>query len=59
MQKVISKQNKKVAVGYIRVSTDDQADQGISLDYQEEQCRKVAKEDGYENVLIIRDEGRS
>ncbi len=53
--------NSKVAVGYCRVSTDDQADQGISLDYQEEQCKKAAEKDGYNDneVLIIRDEGKS
>lgn len=50
---------EKIAVGYCRVSTDDQADNGLSLDYQEKQCKKSAKEDGYEKVTIIRDEGKS
>lgn len=51
--------NLKVAVGYCRVSTDDQADQGLSLDYQEEICKKAAKDDGFVEIKIIRDEGRS
>ena len=51
--------NANVAVGYCRVSTDDQADNGLSLDYQEAQCKKAALNDGYKDVLIIRDEGRS
>lgn len=53
------KENKKVAVGYCRVSTDEQAVKGLSLDYQEEQCRNAAKRDGYTEVLIIKDEGKS
>lgn len=51
--------NMNVAVGYCRVSTDDQADNGLSLDYQEAQCRKAALNDGYTEVIIIRDEGKS
>lgn len=51
-------ENKKVAVGYCRVSTDEQVN-GISLDYQEERCRKAAKEDGYTEVMIIKDEGKT
>jgi len=50
---------EKNAVGYCRVSTDDQADNGLSLDYQEKQCKKSAKEDGYDKVTIIKDEGKS
>lgn len=52
-------ENAKVAVGYCRVSTDEQADNGLSLDYQEEQCRNAAQRDGYTEILIIRDEGKS
>jgi len=52
-------ENKKVAVGYCRVSTDDQAENGLSLDVQEENCRKTAKNDGYIEIIIIRDEGKS
>jgi site-specific DNA recombinase len=51
--------NKNVAVGYCRVSSDEQADKGISLDYQDEQCRSAAEHDGYTEVLIIKDEGKT
>lgn len=51
--------NKKVAVGYCRVSTDEQADNGLSLDYQEAQCTKAAQSDGYTEIIIKRDEGKS
>lgn len=63
MQKTQDKhvKNQQLAVGYCRVSTDDQADNGLSLDYQEDQCKQAAKRDGYleSEVLIIRDEGKS
>jgi len=52
-------ENKKVAVGYCRVSTDEQADKGISLDYQEEQCKNAAQRDGYTEIMIIKDEGKT
>lgn len=51
--------NNNMAVGYCRVSTEDQADNGISLEYQEEQCRKASINDGYKEILIIKDEGKS
>jgi site-specific DNA recombinase len=53
--------NKHMAVGYCRVSTDDQADVGLSLDYQEEQCRNTAIREGYldSEIIIVRDEGKS
>ncbi len=49
--------NNNVAIGYIRVSTEDQADNGISLDYQETQCKKAALQDGYKKIIIVKDEG--
>jgi site-specific DNA recombinase len=52
-------ENKNIAIGYCRVSTDDQADSGISLDYQEEQCRNTANKDGFSRIKILRDEGKS
>lgn len=51
--------NNKQALGYCRVSTEDQAEDGLSLDYQEQQCRKHASRDGYDQIIIIRDEGKS
>ena len=51
--------NKKLAIGYCRVSTEEQANHGLSLDVQEENCRMAINNDGYELLKIIRDEGRS
>jgi site-specific DNA recombinase len=46
-------------VGYVRVSTDEQASTGVSLDAQEDRIRAfcIAKE--WELVSVVRDEGRS
>jgi len=49
----------KKAVIYCRVSTEEQANQGISLDAQENTCRKKAKEMGFKSIKIIKDEGKS
>ncbi len=42
---------------YIRVSTDEQVREGVSLDMQEERCREVARAAGATDVTIYRDEG--
>jgi len=47
------------AVGYIRVSTEDQASEGISLDNQEAKIRAYASINDFELVDVIRDEGAS
>lgn len=47
------------AIGYIRVSTEDQAREGISLDNQESKVRAYADLHGIELVEVIRDEGIS
>jgi DNA invertase Pin-like site-specific DNA recombinase len=47
------------AVGYVRVSTDDQADSGLSLEHQEARIRAYAAANGLELVGIVRDEGVS
>lgn len=44
---------------YCRVSTDEQADKGLSLDTQERLCRDFAGRNGYKVAGIYRDEGRS
>ncbi len=49
----------KKAVGYIRVSTDEQAREGISLAMQEAKIRLYAQTYELELVEIIRDEGLS
>lgn len=49
---------KKVII-YCRVSTEEQAKSGISLDAQEHTCRKAAETAGYSTIEVIRDEGKS
>jgi DNA invertase Pin-like site-specific DNA recombinase len=46
-------------VGYVRVSTDKQADQGVSLDAQAEKIRAMAVVQGAEMLDIIVDGGES
>ena len=45
------------AVGYIRVSTEDQAKEGISLDHQEAKVKAYASINDLELLKIVRDEG--
>lgn len=47
------------AVIYVRVSTEEQAQHGYSLDAQEELCRKKATELGVDEVYLYREEGVS
>jgi len=49
----------KKALIYCRVSTEEQAKKGYSLDAQENFCRKFAEENGYKVVEVYRDEGKS
>lgn len=49
---------KKIIV-YCRVSTEEQAKSGISLDAQEHTCKKAAEIAGYSSIEVIRDEGKS
>lgn len=46
-------------VGYLRVSTDRQAEEGFGLDVQEQKVRGWAKAEGHKLVAIYRDEGIS
>ena len=50
---------KPLAAIYVRVSTQDQAQHGFSLDAQEESLQNYAKALGYEIHKIYRDEGKS
>jgi site-specific DNA recombinase len=50
---------KPLAAIYVRVSTQDQAQHGFSLDAQEESLENYAKALGYEIFKIYRDEGKS
>jgi site-specific DNA recombinase len=47
------------AVGYVRVSSDEQADSGLSLEHQETRIRHYSASAGLELVGIIRDEAVS
>ncbi len=47
------------AIGYVRVSTEDQAREGVSLDVQAARIRAYCEAKGWPLVDIIRDEGRS
>ncbi|MBA7491475.1 hypothetical protein ES702_02021 [subsurface metagenome] len=47
------------AVGYIRVSTEEQVREGISLEVQEDKVKKYADLHNLRLTEIIRDEGRS
>ena len=47
------------AVGYIRVSTDEQVREGLSLGTQEQRIRAYATSQGWELVNLYREEGES
>ena len=47
------------AAVYLRVSTDTQAEHGVSLDVQEAECRARAAELGADSVTVYRDDGIS
>src|SRR5262249_56997016 len=47
------------AIGYARVSTDKQADRGVSLDAQQEKIRAMAVVHGAELLDILVDGGES
>lgn len=51
--------NKPLAAVYVRVSTEEQARQGISLRAQEEALQNYAKALGYDILRIYKDEGKS
>ena len=51
--------NNQRAVGYIRVSSDDQAREGLSLEAQERKIRAYCDLKGLELVTIFKDEGIS
>ena len=56
----MNNQNKtKLAVIYCRVSTEEQAKKGLSLDVQENTCKKELEKEGYSLLKVIKDEGKS
>jgi len=57
--KDMSNDKPKLAAVYCRVSTSDQADNGLSIESQEAVCSERAVKDGYKILEVIKDEGRS
>jgi hypothetical protein len=51
--------NTDTAVIYCRVSTNDQANEGHSLDTQQQRLTAEANRLGYSNVIVLADEARS
>jgi site-specific DNA recombinase len=49
----------KKAIGYVRVSTDEQAKEGLSLDAQADRVKAFARAKGWELAEIIEDPGQS
>jgi len=47
------------AIGYVRVSTEDQAQGGVSLDSQEEKIRAYCAAKDWDLVRVVRDGGHS
>ena len=47
------------AIIYCRVSTQEQAEHGYSLDAQEKLCSKYAQDNGFRIVGVFRDEGKT
>ena len=47
------------AIGYVRVSTEEQAREGISIEAQEERIRALATAKGWDLIEIIKDPGYS
>lgn len=47
------------AIGYVRVSTEEQAREGVSIEAQEERIRALATAKGWNLVSIIKDAGYS
>ncbi len=52
-------QSKPLAAIYVRVSTQDQAQQGYSLKAQQEALENYSKALGYEIFKVYKDEGKS
>ncbi len=49
----------KTAVAYCRVSTDEQAREGLSIETQEKVCNEQIIKDGFIPILALKDEGKS
>jgi site-specific DNA recombinase len=51
--------DRKRAAIYTRVSTDEQAREGYSLDEQEHRCRELIQREGWQHIASYRDAGYS
>src|SRR3990167_1400305 len=51
--------SNKIAVAYCRVSTDEQAKEGLSIETQKKVCNKHIIKDVYEPLPALKDEGKS
>lgn len=49
----------KKAIGYVRVSTEEQAKEGISLEYQKSKIKQYAELHNLDLIKVISDEGKS
>ena len=56
---VVMEQKKTKVIGYIRVSTNMQAEEGVSLDAQEQRIRAYCVAKDWNLLKIVRDEGYS
>lgn len=54
-----TQENNKITVVYVRVSTDDQAELGHSLDYQLLACKSYCTQHNLSNILEFIDDGYS
>lgn len=55
----MTKSKRKTAVGYIRVSTEEQAKEGYSLDNQEAEINRRCKIEGWDLLEVFHDKGIS
>ena len=55
VMRVVKMARKIKAVGYVRVSTEEQAREGLSLDAQEEKIKAYCTAKGWRLVRLYRD----
>src|SRR3989338_4821324 len=51
--------SSKIAIAYCRVSTDEQAKEGLSIETQEKVCNEHIIKDGFDPLPALKDEGKS
>ena len=55
----MSRKRPKIAVGYMRVSSQEQADSGLSLEEQRREIEAIAERFGFQLAAVHSDEGVS